>query len=137
MRLELKTYQDEKQLWTKWAKFKRYVKVWKEEGVFFLFFTLLSRFLYLLSFPANHTKNYSTLWVGLDIGWLTRKVYIFKFSRCFWFAVIAQGARQRAYVAKKTRKKTFPFCFWFTAIVQGAQKRAYVAREGNSPRLKQ
>ena len=35
MRLELKTYQDGKQLWTKWAKFKRYVKVWKEEGGFF------------------------------------------------------------------------------------------------------
>ena len=55
MRLELKTYQDVKQLWTKWAKFKRYVKLWKEEGVFFL--TLLSHFPCLLSFPANHTKN--------------------------------------------------------------------------------
>ena len=38
MRLELKTYQDEKQLWTKWAKFKRYIKEWKEEGGFFFFF---------------------------------------------------------------------------------------------------
>ena len=58
MRLELKTYQDVKQLWTKWAKFKRYVKVWKEEGGFF--FTLLSCFPCLLSFPANHKKNEKT-----------------------------------------------------------------------------
>ena len=41
MRLELKTYQEielktcVKQLWTKRAKFKRYVKVWKEKGGFF------------------------------------------------------------------------------------------------------
>ena len=25
--------------------------------------------------------------------------------------MIVQGARQRAYIAKKTRKKTFPYCF--------------------------
>ena len=35
IRLEIKTYQGIKQLWTKWAKFKRYIKLWKEEGFFF------------------------------------------------------------------------------------------------------
>ena len=50
--------------------------------------------------------------------------------------MIAQGARQRAYVAEKTRKKTFPYCFWFTAIAQGAWQRAYAVRENNIPRLK-
>ena len=47
MRLELKTYQDVKQLWTKWAKFKRYVKLWKEEAGFFLLFYFVL-FLFLL-----------------------------------------------------------------------------------------
>ena len=51
--------------------------------------------------------------------------------------MIAQGARQRAYVAEKTRKKMFPYCFWFAAIAQGAWQRAYAVREGNSMRLKQ
>ena len=83
-------------------------------GLIYLFFTLLSRFPCFLSFLANHKKNrkkncFHTM--GLDLGYLTRKVCVFNFSRYFWFAVIAQGAQQRAYVAEKTRKKAFPHCF--------------------------
>ena len=60
MRLELKTYQGVKQLWTKWDNFKRYVKVWKEEGGLF-FSALLSCFPFLLSFPSDLPK-----WVFLE-----------------------------------------------------------------------
>ena len=34
-------------------------------------------------------------------------------------------------------KKNFPYCFWFAAIAQGARQRAYIVKEGNNPRLKQ
>ena len=109
----------------------------------FFSFTLLSHSSHLPFFPCKSQKNekqkqkklFHTM--GLDLGYLTRKVYVFKFFHYFWFAMIAQGARQRAYVAEKTRKKTFPYCFWFAAIAQGARQRAYAVREGNSLRLKQ
>ena len=55
IRFELKTYQGVKQLWTKWAKFKRYIEVWKEEGGFF-FYSSLS-FSVLAFFPYKSNKN--------------------------------------------------------------------------------
>ena len=109
------------------------------------FFSLLSRSPYLPYFPANHKKNekqkqkkfFPHKWVRSWLAYPESLCFqVFKFSCCFWFVVIAQGARKRAYVAEKTRTKTFPFCFWFAAIAQGARQRAYAVRENNSLRLK-
>ena len=82
-----------------------------ERGRVFFCITLLSRSPCLPFFPANHKKNEKQKqknffhMMGLDLGQLTRKFYVFKFSRCFLFSMIAQGAWQRAYVDEKTRKK--------------------------------
>ena len=98
------------------------------KGAFFFYFIFL--FFYsscsvcvLTLFPAKQTtnrnkKNFSTL-VELDLVSFPGKS---TFSLCFWFAEIAQGARQRAYAAEKN---PFPFCFWFAKIAQGARQRAY------------
>ena len=108
------------------------------------FFTLLSRSPCLLSFPTNHKKkpkNKNKLFFFPHNGvrsWLAYpKSLCFQVFSLFLIVVITQGARQRAYVAEKARKKNFPYCFLFTAIVQGAQQREYVVRGGNIPRLKQ
>ena len=103
--------------------------------MFLLFSLVLRACLFFCKSQKNKKNFFHTM--GLDLGLLTWKVYVFKFSRCFWFAMIAQGAQQRAYIAKKTRKKTFPYCFWFAVIAQGARQRAYTIREGNNLRLKQ
>ena len=133
------------------------------------FFILLYCFPCLLSFPANHKKNERQkifffphnrvrswlaypeslcfqvshcFWFAVITQGAWQRAYVAEkirkktFPYCFWFAVIAQGARQRAYIAEKTKKK-FPYCFWFAAIAQCARQRAYAVREGNSLRLKQ
>ena len=38
--------------------------------------------------------------------------------------------------SQEDKKKTFPYCFWFSMIVQGARQRAYAVRKNNSLRLK-
>ena len=60
IRLELKTYQGVKQLWTKWAKFKRYVKVWKEQGGFFFYSSLLFSVLAFFSCKSQKKRKTKT-----------------------------------------------------------------------------
>ena len=57
IRFELKTYQGVKQLWTKWAKFKRYVKLWKEEGGSFFYSSLSFSVLSCKSQKKRKTKT--------------------------------------------------------------------------------
>ena len=40
-------------------------------------------------------------------------------------------------IRSREDKKHFPRYFWFAAIAQGARQRPYAVRENNSPRLKQ
>ena len=137
MRLELKTYQDVKQLWTKWAKFKRYVKV------FFILFSLLFRACFLFLQITKKTKKqknkktFSTQWGGVR-SWLAYPESL-RFQVFSLFLICRDRTRctAKSIRSREDKKKTFPYCFWFAAIAQGAWQRAYAAREGNSPRLKQ
>ena len=38
--------------------------------------------------------------------------------------------------SREDKKKNFPYCFWFAAIAQGARQRANAVKENNSLRLK-
>ena len=138
MKLELKTYQGVKQLWTKWAKFKRYVKEWKEEGGFFI--TLPSHYPCLPSFPANHKKKWKTKTKktfphnGVR-SWLAYLESLrFQIFSLFFICRDLTRCTTKSIRSWEDKKKTFPFCFWFFAIAQVARQRAYVAREGNSSR---
>ena len=143
MRLELKTYQGVKQLWTKWAKFKRYVKVWKEEGGFKKkkkLFSLVFRACFLFLQITKKTKKQKKLFPHNGVrSWLAYPESL-RFQVFSLFLICRDRTRCTAKSIRSRedkKKKNFPHCFWFAAIAQGARQRAYAAKEGNSPRLKQ
>ena len=140
IRLELKTYQGVKQLWTKWAKFKRYVKVWKEEGGFFLLFSLVFHACFLFWKITKKMKKQKQIFFphnGVS-SWLAYPESLhFQVFSLFLIRHDRIRCMTKSIRSREDKKKTFPLCFWFTVIAQDAWKRAYAAREGNSPRLKQ
>ena len=117
IRLELKTYQRVKQLWIKWAKFKRYVKVWKEEGVFFFFllFSLVFRacFLFLQITKKNEKQKQKKLFPHNGVrSWLAYPE-ILRFQVFSLFLIFRDHTRCTAknIHSREDKKKNFPLLF--------------------------
>ena len=133
IRFELKTYQGVKQLWTKWAKFKRYVKIWKEEGgLFFPLFSLVFRACFLFLQITKKTKNKNNFFFPHNgvRSWLAYpKSLRFQVFSPFLIRHDCTRCTAKSMHSREDKKKTFPYYFWFAAIAQGARQRAYVAEK--------
>ena len=102
----------------KWAKFKRYIKEWKEEtGIFFSFFTLLSRSPCLPFFPANHKKNEKQKQKKLFLHKWVRSWLAYPESLCFQvfslFFICHDRTRcmAKSICSQEDKKKNFLFLF--------------------------
>ena len=140
MRLELKTYQGVKQLWTKWVKFKVHKSMERGRVFFLLLFSLVFRACFLfLQITKNDKQKQKKLFPHNGVrSWLAYPESL-RFQVFSLFLIYHDRTRctAKSIRSREDKKKTFPHCFWFAAIAQGARQRAYAAREGNSPRLKQ
>ena len=114
IRFELKTYQGVKQLWTKWAKFKRYVKVWEEEGFFYFFLLFSLVFHACFLFPQITKKNEKTFFFSHNgvRSWLA-----YPESLCFQVFSLFLICRDHTRCTAKSirswedKKKNFPSLF--------------------------
>ena len=120
IRLELKTYQGVKQFWTKWAKFKRYVKLWKEEGGFFLFFLFLlfslvfrACFLFLQITKKMKNKKQKKLFPHNRVrSWLDYpKSLRFQVFSLFLICRDCTRCTAKSIRSREDKKKTFSFLF--------------------------
>ena len=81
------------------------------KGFFFNSSFSFSVLVFFFSCKSQKNDFFSTLWVGLDLGQLTQKVYVFKFSRCFLICRDHTSCTTKSIRSREDKKKNFSLLF--------------------------